>query len=272
MSVHLSEEEQIEALKRWWKQYGTTTVIAIAVVGWSFFGWNYYKQAKIDAAQKASVQFEGFSASVEKLNGLAKDAKDQDMHLETVKKSAEAIIQEQSQGLYTDLARLQLAKMAMEKQELDKAAEFLALVKSKGSNQESKSMATIRLARVYAAQAKYDDALATLGQSDSNGAYKSLVEETKGDIYSMQNKLDQASAAYQSAMESMGEMEEQAASRFDRLRGVKALYRSPTLRMGSRGGVNVEDLAPKVARKPEKLHPARPHEHLAERPWKRVTT
>ena len=58
MSAHLSEEEQIEAFKRWWQRYGTTTVASVALASAMYLGWNLYQQHRADVAAEASKQYD----------------------------------------------------------------------------------------------------------------------------------------------------------------------------------------------------------------------
>lgn len=207
----LSEEEQIEALKRWWKDNGTSTVVAITVFVAGFFGWNYYKDAKIVSAQAASVQFQSLTESVQSLDGAqalgseAADSDDLGVKQATVQSAVNTLIDEHSSGLYTDFARLQLAKLALEQKHYDEAIVTLRQVKDGGVNEESRQLASLRLARVLAVQGNYDEALSEVRSVAPDGAYHSLFEEAKGDILMMQQKLDAAAKAYQAALAALPE-------------------------------------------------------------------
>ena len=53
MAEHLSEEEQLESLKRWWKENGLSTVIVVVLAVGGYFGWDLWKghrQAQTEAA------------------------------------------------------------------------------------------------------------------------------------------------------------------------------------------------------------------------------
>ena len=43
MEDYRTEEEQIEALKRWWSENGKSIVIGIALAGASVFGWRAWQ-------------------------------------------------------------------------------------------------------------------------------------------------------------------------------------------------------------------------------------
>ena len=62
----LEEQEQIDALKRFWKQWGgliTAAVIAAAVAALAVQGWGYYKRTQ---AEQASALFRTFEEAVRK--------------------------------------------------------------------------------------------------------------------------------------------------------------------------------------------------------------
>ena len=58
MSVHLSEEEQLEVLKRWWKDYGKTVIAAVLVAVVGYFGYTSWEDQKRQKMEKASEVYE----------------------------------------------------------------------------------------------------------------------------------------------------------------------------------------------------------------------
>ena len=48
MADHLSEEEQIEAFKRWWAENGLQTLLSIVLVVGGYFGWQGWQQHQQD--------------------------------------------------------------------------------------------------------------------------------------------------------------------------------------------------------------------------------
>ena len=71
------------------------------------------------------------------------------------------------------------------------------------SNDALQSVASLRLARLYFSQDKYDEALSLIDTKDD--ALQSLNAELRGDILLAKNDIDGARAAYQEAMDSVGE-------------------------------------------------------------------
>ncbi len=43
MAEHLSEEEQLEALKRWLSENGTSTVVGVVLAISGYLGWGFWQ-------------------------------------------------------------------------------------------------------------------------------------------------------------------------------------------------------------------------------------
>ena len=54
MADHITEEEQIEALKRWWDDNGKQTILAIVLTVGGYFGWQAWTQHVDEQAAAAS--------------------------------------------------------------------------------------------------------------------------------------------------------------------------------------------------------------------------
>lgn len=198
MATHLTEEEQIEALKRWWKDYGTTVLIA-AVLGFGgFFAWNLYQNHRVESASKASVVYEKFAAAVTEF-----EADPTEEQAARTKQLANDVIAHDASNLYADFAALYLAKLAVQNQDYAEAKNQLATVTKQGSNESVKELARLRLARVHAAAGEMDEALSILSAKPSP-AYAAAYAEAKGDVLLSQKRLAEARTAYESALQAMG--------------------------------------------------------------------
>ena len=80
------------------------------------------------------------------------------------------------------MAALQLAAAAVKADKLDLAASQLKRVAEQGHLDAARSLATLRLARVLAAQGQADQALQQLDGLKAE-AYQAQVAEVRGDIY-----------------------------------------------------------------------------------------
>lgn len=191
-----TEEEQIEVLKTWWKDYGKTVVAAVAVGLAAFFGWNYYQDSKMEKAQERSVTFDRLvNVMTEADDGLS------EQELAQVQQIAGELAN--TDTLYADFAELYLAKLAIQQNELDKAQRHLQAVADGGSNEAVQDLARLRLARVMASRGDVEAALKILS-SEPNGAYASAYAEVRGDILLAQNRLQDAQDAYKAALSGIG--------------------------------------------------------------------
>ena len=62
MEVYTTEEQQVEVIKNWWKENGTS-VIAGTVIGLvGLFGWRYYTEHQQTTQEAASQAYNEMSA------------------------------------------------------------------------------------------------------------------------------------------------------------------------------------------------------------------
>lgn len=195
MSVHLSEEEQLEVLKRWWKDYGKTVVIAIVVAVVSYFGYAAWQDQKRQKAEQASEMYEQLLklAVTEQGKSLSDSDKATITHLAGELKDAN------SKSLYAHSAAFFLAKLAVEENKLDVAVTELKWVLSAKPDAATEQLARLRLARVLTAQNAYADALAQLSPEPA-AAFTSEYAEARGDVLKLQGDLDAARTAYEKAL------------------------------------------------------------------------
>ncbi len=198
MAAHLTEEEQIEALKRWWNDNGRTITIAIVVALLGFWGWNQYQGHKAKVAEENSIEFQQL---IDAINAEDESAKSEG-HDAELTQLAKLLHDSQSDSLYGNFAELFLAKQAVDNGKLDEAEQSLQVVINEPANSAVKELATLRLARVKFAKGDAGGALNLLNAKVSD-AFASVYEEVKGDIYFSQDKLADAGKTYQMALESL---------------------------------------------------------------------
>ncbi|ARN76033.1 YfgM family protein [Oceanicoccus sagamiensis] len=189
-----TEDEQVEALKKWWNENGKSTLatIAIAVAGvFGYQGWQTQQQAEVDAA---SAIYQNLLAATNGQNGTVTVEQ-----TATANHLADTLKADFPSSTYARFAALYKAKLAVNAEDLAAAEAELRWVLASGPSAEMSVQAKLRLARVLAAQQQYDDALAQL-QGDS-GTSASAYEEVKGDIYVAQGNSADAALAYQKALE-----------------------------------------------------------------------
>lgn len=196
MADYKTEEEQVEALKDWWKTNGSSMLITVALAVAVVFGWQTWKKNSENQAVKAAMAYQELltaSAAVEEA-----DAKPES--LLTAHYVADQLKKDFGKSVYARFAALFKAKYYVAENKLDLAESELDWVISKDSNDNVAELAVIRKARVLSAQQKNADAIALLVASKSK-AYAALHAETLGDLYKAEGKNDLALQAYRRANE-----------------------------------------------------------------------
>lgn len=183
MEQFATEEQQVEAIKKFWKENGMAIVVGAVLGLGGLYGWRYYNDSVMAAKEAASDNYQQAITKLDSDSG-----------------AVQAFVQANPENGYSALAALQLAKQAVDAGNLDDAAKHLTFVADSTFDSSLSAVASIRLARVLNEQAQYEQALAKLaGVSDE--AFASQVEEVRGDIYVRQELFDKARAAYSSALE-----------------------------------------------------------------------
>jgi predicted negative regulator of RcsB-dependent stress response len=188
MALDLEEQEQIDAIKGWWSDYGKLVMlVAIAVlVGIaSVQGWRYYR------AQQAERAATLFGQVVEAES--AKDAK-------RVRDIAAQIVDKYGSSQYAGMAALAAAKAGVTTGELDDAKKNLQWAADHAKEEELRDIARLRLAGVLLDEKKYDDALKLLS-AKTGDAFAMLYADMRGDVLVAQAKPADARAAYQLALD-----------------------------------------------------------------------
>ncbi|CAH9051404.1 hypothetical protein PSECIP111951_00385 [Pseudoalteromonas holothuriae] len=186
MEIYSTEEQQAEAIKRFFRENGVSLALGIVIGLGGLYGWKAYNQSQIDSAEAASNAYNQFVES------------------DDVLASSESFVKENSDSNYAILAAFVAAKEATEKQQLDVAAQKLQWAADNVASMELKATALTRLARVQLAQQQFDQALATLNQSMPQ-SFEAQVAEIKGDIFLEQGDKAQAKSQYQAALDASTE-------------------------------------------------------------------
>jgi predicted negative regulator of RcsB-dependent stress response len=192
MATHLDleEQEQLDQLKAFWKQYGnliTWVVIALlaAYAGWN--GWNWWQR---DQAGKAGSMFDQLdraaqAGDADQAGRVFADMKDR-----------------YPRTAFTQQGGLLAAKVQFDKGQLDAALGSLAWVGANATEAEYQTVARLRAAGILLDQKKYDEALKQLDGASAQD-FEALVADRRGDILLAQGKKDEARAAYAKAWQTM---------------------------------------------------------------------
>jgi predicted negative regulator of RcsB-dependent stress response len=187
MSVYMTEAEQIEAIKKWWKRYSNVITIVLSVVLLSMSAYKYWNWHQEKINQQASNTYEQLM--------LASSNQDN----KGVRAYANQLLNEYAQTVYADAARLTLAKLYVSKEKYSNAETELDYVANHAKMPELKDIAKIRLARLLATEQSYDKALEQLSHVGID-EYMPVVNELRGDIYAARKQYQEAVIAYRKAI------------------------------------------------------------------------
>ncbi|MBC7939643.1 MAG: tetratricopeptide repeat protein [Chitinophagaceae bacterium] len=188
--LDLQEQEQLDTLKSFWKQYGNlVTWVLIAVLA-AFAGWNGWQWWQRDQAFKAAALFDELDRAAQggdadKAGRVFADLKDR-----------------YPRTAFAEQGGLLAAKTQFEKGQADNARLSLGWVADHALQDELRTVARLRLADLQAQSQKYDDALVTLDAAKADG-FEGLVADRRGDVLLLQGKAEAARAAYQAAWTAM---------------------------------------------------------------------
>ncbi len=190
-----TEEEQIEAIKRWWDENGKSTIVAIVLAVAVSFGWRYWQDQQQAHKEAGSMVY----AQLLELLSEPQLSADQQAN---VSELSSQLQNEHSGSGYAVLAGLASARVAMDNNDFDAAAAQLSSLQGTHLSKELAALVNVRLAKVLFSQQKYDEAIKTLGGDMQKFTAQSA--ELRGDILAAQGNSAAAQAAYQEAQTSGG--------------------------------------------------------------------
>jgi len=190
VEIYESEEERLDAAKRWWKENGQSTIIGLVVGIAIILGWNFWQDHKKEQAGQASALYGQL------IQAVAADKKD------SAEKLAERIQQQYPKTEYAAYSGLLLAKIKVQQGDLAKAKAILKGIAA-GSNKELSNIANIRQVRLMLASGEYEQGLQLINDVDpaTSSSFSGNYDELVGDLYVALDRLDQARTSYQKALE-----------------------------------------------------------------------
>jgi predicted negative regulator of RcsB-dependent stress response len=185
---YLTDDEQLESLKRWFSENGIW-LLGGAILGIALlYGWRYYQSYSNQQGLQAAAQFDALGAA---LNRNERDA---------AVKLAESLKRDYSRTPYADQAELVLARLFIEQGELGNAVDPLTRVMNESHDSELRYIARVRLARVLLDQDKPDETFALLAAVPPTDAFSARYHELRGDAYIAKKDTGAAMNEYQAAL------------------------------------------------------------------------
>ncbi|EHH1282123.1 YfgM family protein [Vibrio parahaemolyticus] len=187
MELYDTEEQQVEAIKDWWKENGKAVIIGAVVGLGGLFGWRYYQDTVIQASETAS---QSYTTAMNTLQEKGVDAQS----------DVQAFIESNEVKEYSVLAALQLAKAQVEAKDFAAALEQLKWAQSNTKDAALSPLISYRIARIETEMGNFDAANTELGKV-TDTAWAGRIAELRGDIALRQGNKDAAYAAYTEAQQ-----------------------------------------------------------------------
>lgn len=184
--LDLHEQEQVDALKAWWKENGRWVVGALVVGLLGFAGTQYWKSHQSSQAAEAAKLY----AEVMK-QAATNDAK-------RIGDAADALVSRYGGSAYAPRAQLLAAQASLQARDVAHAKVQLQWVIEHASESGLQDAARLKLASVLLDEKKHDEALKQLDAAHPE-SFTGLYADLKGDVLSAQGKTAEARAAYQQA-------------------------------------------------------------------------
>ena len=191
MDEFLSEKEQIQYIRDWWRDNRMYIFIFGFVVIGSVAGTNTWKTSVINEQIAASSLYESLAVEISENN------------LESGELIAEEIYSEYSESIYADQARLAMAYFYMSQSRDEDAADELRGLIESSENNEMILIANMRLAKILLYQSKYQEVLDLL-EGNLGHAFETKYSELIGDAYLGLEDYENAEFAYMNALKDTG--------------------------------------------------------------------
>ncbi len=184
-----TDEETLEALKKWWKENGKSVIGGLVVGVAAIVGFNQWNDYQATQGQSASSLYQ---VMLDNNTGGKTD--------EFFANGTELVL-EYAKTPYAPLASLVMAKKLIEDKKYDEAIKKLDWVLSNSKDDGIKHVARIRLARLFINENKIAEALKLVKDQQST-SFQSDYSELRGDVYAVKKEFSLAQEAYKSALAS----------------------------------------------------------------------
>jgi predicted negative regulator of RcsB-dependent stress response len=183
----LSEKEQIEQIRSWWSEYGGYVIGGLGLGIMILVGYNYYEDSKLEAQLAGSAMYETLTDQV--VEG----------DLDAAEQISDTLATEYADTSYAAQAKLALARMYMEKNRDQDAADVLQELLDSDADIALKSVGRTRLARILLYQGNAQSVVDLL-EGEESQAFGAIWGELLGDAYRELGRIEDAEAAYQGVM------------------------------------------------------------------------
>ncbi len=198
MSDIKTDEEQLEALKSWWKENGQQIVTVVLVVALGYFGWSFWQDRQTERTYTASGIYMQLAEAVD-LSAEGGVAYEEE--LQSIRYLADQLQNEYAGTKYAVLGAMAAARVAVSAENFDEARERLDWALANADSEAEEQLIRYRLAQLVFAQGDSAEALAML--TDESADFAALYSELRGDIYLDIGDREQAVEQYRQALDTL---------------------------------------------------------------------
>lgn len=186
--LDLQEQEQVDAVKAWWKDNGKWVIGVLVVALLAFAGTQFWKKHQTSQADEAAKLYTEVMKQVP-----TNDAK-------RIGDAAEALASKYGSSAYASRAQLMAAQASLQAKDVARAKVQLFWVIDHSKEPAMQDTARLKLASVLLDEKKFEEALKQLDAAHPD-AFTGLYADLKGDVLSAMGKVAEARTAYQQALD-----------------------------------------------------------------------
>jgi predicted negative regulator of RcsB-dependent stress response len=190
LTEYLTEQEQIEILKNWIKQYSLVIIAGVIIAMAGISGWRYWQQRQNKILTHASAVYNEMLTMRSQNNNQATLIQ------------AKKLFTHYPKTTYAQMAALMLARNAEIMNDYPQAEKHLQWTLDHSRIASFREVARLRLARLLLAQHKAQAALDVLDTTDDDH-FIGLIHEVRGDAYLALHNNSMAKQSYQKALEEL---------------------------------------------------------------------
>lgn len=202
MEVYRTEDEQLEAIKRWLRQNGPVVLIGILLAVVAVVGWTTWQKRHHGNLEAASLEYQNLLDAVRQL-----DRQPTPELQTTARHLAESLRKDYDDTPYAQFAALVRARLAVQDKDLPAAEGELRWLLEQKPEAGLAEITRYRLARVLHAKGE-DDAALKLIDEGAAGGYAHAFEKLRGDILLARGDATAARAAYEKAQQLQNKLEQ----------------------------------------------------------------
>ncbi|HAU5636046.1 YfgM family protein [Citrobacter amalonaticus] len=187
MEIYENENDQVDAIKRFFAENGKALAVGVILGVGALIGWRYWNSHQTESARSASLSYQTVVSSLSA--GKAEDL------------SAAEKFAADNKNTYGALASMELAQQFVDQNQLEKAAAQLQQGLAATSDENLNAVITLRLARVQVQLKQADTALKTLESVKGEG-WAAIVADLRGEALLSKGDKQGARSAWEAGVKS----------------------------------------------------------------------